>query len=193
LGLALGNALEVHEVLQALDGPCPDDLREVTLALGVEMLLLAKVAADAETARATLVRLWQDGVVRQVFRHNLELQGGDPRVLDDLSLLGRAPHVVPVEADARRLRGRRRSAALGHVVVDLGGGRRQPSDPIDPHVGIVLKKTLGDRGARGRRARVRARARTAAMAAAAAERIGAAMPVGDERRRRGALVKRRLA
>lgn len=96
LGLALGNSLELIEVVQALDGPCPDDLRELTLALGAEMLLLAGVATDLESARATLVRLWQDGVVKQVFRHNLELQGGDPRVLDDLKRL--APARRPVEA-----------------------------------------------------------------------------------------------
>lgn len=192
LGLALGNALEVHEVLQALDGPCPDDLREVTLALGVEMLLLAKVAPDAESARSTLVRLWQDGVVRQVFRHNLELQGGDPRVLDDLSLLGRAPHVIPVEADHGGCVVDVDPLLLGEVVVDLGGGRRQPSDPIDPQVGIVLKKTLGD-PVRAGDVLAFVHARTAVMAAAAVERIGAAMPVGDERRRRGALVRRRMA
>lgn len=192
LGLALGNALEVHEVLQALDGPCPEDLREVTLALGVEMLLLAGVAPDADAARSTLVRLWQDGVVRQVFRHNLELQGGDPRVLDEPSLLGRAPHVVPVEAPRGGFVADVDPLVLGHVVVDLGGGRRQPSDPIDPHVGIVLKKVLGDAVQIGD-ALAFVHARTAAAAAAAAQRVAAAMPIGDERRRRGALVKRRLA
>ena len=192
LGLALGNALEVHEVLQALDGPCPEDLREVTLALGVEMLLLAGVAPDADAARSTLVRLWQDGVVRQVFRHNLELQGGDPRVLDEPSLLGRAPHVVPVEAPRPGFVADVDPLVLGHVVVDLGGGRRQPSDPIDPHVGIVLKKVLGDAVHAGD-ALAFVHARTAAAAAAATQRVAAAMPIGDERLRRGALVKRRLA
>jgi pyrimidine-nucleoside phosphorylase len=192
LGLALGNALEVQEVLQALDGPCPEDLREVTLALGVEMLLLAGVAADADAARSTLVRLWQDGVVRQVFRHNLELQGGDPRVLDEPALLGRAPHVVAVEAPRAGFVADVDPLALGHVVVDLGGGRRQPSDPIDPHVGIVLKKGLGDAVQVGD-ALAFVHARTAAAAAAVMTRVAAAMPVGDERRRRGALVKRRLA
>ena len=192
LGLALGNALEVHEVLQALDGPCPEDLREVTLALGVEMLLLAGVAPDAEAARSTLVRLWQDGVVRQVFRHNLELQGGNPRVLDEPSLLGRAGHVVAVEAPRPGFVADVDPLELGHVVVDLGGGRRQPSDPIDPHVGLVLKKVLGDAVQIGD-ALAFVHARTAAAAAAAAQRVAAAMPIGDERRRRGALVKRRLA
>ena len=191
LGLALGNSLEVAEVLAALDGQCPDDLREVTLALGVEMLLLGGVAADAESARATLERLWRDGVVKQVFRHNLELQGGDPRVLDDATLLGRAPHVVPVEAERPGFVVDVDPLALGQVVVDLGGGRRQPTDRIDPHVGIVLKKTLGDAVHTGD---VLAFVHAANDAAAkdAHERVAAAMRLGDERRRRGPLVLHRI-
>ena len=192
LGHALGNSLEVVEVIQALDGSCPDDLRDVTLALAVEMLLLGGVTNDADSARALLLRLWRDGVVKQVFRHNLELQGCDPRVLDDLSLLGRAPHVVPVEAARSGFVSDVDPLALGHVVVDLGGGRRQPSDAIDPHVGIVLKHGLGDAVQTGD-VLAFVHARTAAAAKTAAERVAAAMPVGDERRRRGALVKQRMA
>jgi thymidine phosphorylase len=156
------------------------------------MLLLAGVASDLESAHGTLVRLWRDGVVRQVFRHNLELQGGDPRVLDDVSLLGIAPHVVAVEAPRAGFVVDVDPLALGHVVVDLGGGRRQPVDAIDPQVGIVLKHTLGDAVQAGD-VLAFVHARTAAMAQQASARVGAAMPVGDERRRRGSLVKRRLA
>jgi len=192
LGLALGNSLEVAEVLAALEGQCPDDLRAVTLALGVEMLLLAGAAPDAETAMATLERLWRDGVVRQVFRHNLELQGGDLRVMDDPAVLGCAPVVVPVEAARPGFVADVDPLALGHVVVDLGGGRRQPSDPIDPHVGIVLKKTLGDAVQSGD-VLAFVHARTATAAHDAAPRVLAAMPVGDERRRRRSIVLRRMA
>jgi pyrimidine-nucleoside phosphorylase len=192
LGLALGNSLEVVEVLQALDGTCPDDLKEVTLALGVEMLLLAGVAADAAQARATLVRLWQDGVVQRVFRHNLELQGGDPAVLDDHSLLGRAPHVVPVEAPHPGFVADVDPLQLGQVVVDLGGGRRQPGDAVDPHVGIVLRKVLGEPVHAGD-VLAFVHARTKQHAQEAVQRVAAAMPIGNERVRRGPLVKRRLA
>jgi pyrimidine-nucleoside phosphorylase len=192
LGLAIGNALEVAEVIQALDGTCPDDLREITLALGAEMLLLAGVAADAATARALLVRLWNDGVVRQVFRHNLELQGGDPRVLDEPSLLGRAPVVVAVEARRPGFVIDVDPLALGHVVVDLGGGRRQPGDAVDPLVGVVLVKTVGEPVQTGD-ALAFVHARTEAAGAAAAARVQSALAVGDERRRRGALVKQRIA
>jgi len=192
LGLALGNALEVAEVIAALDGTAPDDLRELTLALGVEMLLLAGLAVDADGARSNLERLWRDGVVRQVFRHNLELQGGDVRVLDDPSRLGRAPVVVPVQAQRPGFVSDVDPLALGHVVVDLGGGRRQPGDPIDPHVGIVLGKVLGDAVATGDVLGF-VHARDAASAKAAVLRVLTAMPIGDERRRRGPLVLARMA
>ena len=192
LGLAIGNALEVAEVLAALEGQCPDDLREVTLQLGVEMLLLAGVGGDADTARATLQRLWHDGVARQVFRHNLELQGGDLRVLDRQDVLGRAPHVVPVEARGSGHVADVDPLALGELVVDLGGGRRQPGDAIDPHVGVVLKHVLGDQVRTGD-ALAFVHARTKTDADAAVGRVLAAMPIGDERRKRRPLVMQRLA
>jgi len=193
LGLALGNALEVREVLRALEGPdrCPGDLREVTLALGVEMLLLAGVTPDADSSRALLEQLWRDGVVRQVFRHNLELQGGDPSVLDDHELLGSASHVAPVLAARAGFVTDVDPLELGLVVVDLGGGRRQPSDDVDPHVGVVLEKVLGDEVQAGDVLAV-VHASDEAAAQAAAKRVAAAMPIGDERVRRGALVRQRI-
>ena len=192
LGLALGNALEVREVLQALDGQCPDDLREVTLALGVEMLLLANVVPDAEMARATLQRLWDDGVVRQVFCDNLALQGGDVRLLEDPAMLGRAPHVVAVEAMRSGFVFDVDPLALGHTVVDLGGGRRQPSDAVDPHVGIVLRKTLGDEVRTGD-VLAFVHARTDLAARDAKEAVLQAMPVAEERVKRRPVIKKRLA
>jgi thymidine phosphorylase len=136
--------------------------------------------------------LWQDGVVRQVFRHNLELQGGDLRVLDDPGLLGRAPFVVPVEALHPGFVTDVDPLALGNLVVDLGGGRRQPQDAIDPHVGVVLRRVLGDEVDTGE-VLAFVHARTADAAQRGSQQVLAAMPVGDERRRRSALVKQRLA
>jgi pyrimidine-nucleoside phosphorylase len=192
LGRAIGNGLEVAETLDALDGNGPDDLLEVTLALGAEMLLLAGTANSAEAARDTLQRLLVDGIVRQVFRLNLEAQGGDPRILDDHALLGAAPVVEAVVAEADGHVLDVDPLALGQVVVDLGGGRRQPSDPVDPRVGVVLQKQLGDPVGRGEPlAFVHAKSR--ADAAAAVARTAAAMPVGAERRRRRGLVLHRIA
>ncbi|MCB9886930.1 MAG: thymidine phosphorylase [Planctomycetes bacterium] len=178
LGLALGNALEVREVLRALDGDCPADLREVTLALGVEMLQLAGLEADAAKARTRLEQLWRDGSLRRVFTQNLRLQGGDPRVLDDHGLLGAAPHVVSIPAPRAGFVADVDPLELGRVVVDLGGGRRQPADAVDPAVGVVLRKVLGDR-VEADEPLALVHARSAAAAEAAARRVLTAMPVGD--------------
>jgi pyrimidine-nucleoside phosphorylase len=192
LGLAIGNSLEVLEVLQALEGDCPRDLREVTMALAVEMLLLAGVAADADAAEATLSRLWRDGSVRQAFRDNLELQGGDVRVMDDHSMLGRAAHVVPVEALRSGFVVDVDPLALGHCVVDLGGGRRQPTDKIDPVVGIVLRHTLGDKVRVGD-VLAFVHASSDQAAGEAVQAVLDAIAIGDERVKRRPLVKQRLA
>ncbi len=192
LGLALGNALEVAEVLRALDGDCPADLREITLALGAEMLLLAEVANDLAAARATLEQLWAAGAVKRRFAANLRQQGGDERLLDEPQRLGVAPVVAPVPAERSGRVVDVDPLALGHVVVDLGGGRRQPGDAVDPLVGVVLAKGLGDAVGVGEPLAF-VHARTAAAAAAAVVRVRAAMPVGDERRARLPLVLARHA
>jgi thymidine phosphorylase len=154
--------------------------------------LLAGIAPDAETAETTLQQVWRDGVVRQVFRDNLELQGGDVRVIDDPSLLGRAAHVVPVEALKSGFVTDVDPLALGHVVVDLGGGRRQPADEVDPVVGILLRKTLGDEVRTGDVIAF-VHASTDLAARDAAHAVLEAMTIGRERKKRRPLIKKRLA
>ncbi len=192
LGLALGNALEIAEIAAACHGRGPSDLVELTLRLGIEMLLLAGVDRDAKAARARLERLLADGTVATWLRRNLERQGGDPRVVDEPERLGTAPHQVAVRAARRGFVQDVDPLALGHVVVDLGGGRRQPQDRIDPLVGIVLAKVRGAAIERDEPLAI-VHARTAAAAAAAAERVAAAMPIGERAGARGELVLLRVA
>ena len=189
LGRAIGNSLEVAEVLQALQGGGPEDLLEVTLALGVEMLQLAQVESDPERAAARLRDLLSQGAVREAFVHNLRLQGGDERIVDDHSILGQAVCVAPVLASRDGFVADVDPLALGEVVVDLGGGRRQPSDSIDPLVGVELQRVLGDPVAAGEPLAI-VHANSSAALQTASERVLAAMPVGDEQRRRASLIVR---
>ncbi|HET6194826.1 MAG TPA: thymidine phosphorylase, partial [Acetobacteraceae bacterium] len=192
LGRAIGNALEVAEVLDALEGRGPPDLLEVTLALGVEMLLLGGLAPDAAAARASLLGHLQDGSARACFERNLRAQGGDPAILTDRTRLGRATHVVAVRSPRNGFVTDVEPLALGLAVVELGGGRRQPTDPIDPTAGIVLKKTFGDPVLRDEiLAEVHASDAEKALDVAVA--VEQAMPIGPERRVRGPLVRARLA
>jgi|SRR5712671_2908938 len=192
LGLAIGNAVEVAEVVAALHGQGPADLLELTFALGAEMLLLAGLASGLAAATDVLRRLLADGSAREQFRSNVVAQGGDGRIVDEPDRLGRAGVVLPVPSPCAGHLVDVDPLALGRGVVELGGGRRQPHDVIDPLVGIVLHKQLGDAVAAGEPL-ASVHAGSAAAAAAIAGRVLAAMPVGEEKRRRAPLIRRRVA
>jgi len=192
LGRALGNALEVAECVRCCRGEGPPDLIELVLELGVEMLLLAGVDADAQAARARLQRLLRDGSVAACWQRNIERQGGDPRIVDEPARLPVAPHRVEVRAERSGFVADVDPLRLGHAVVDLGGGRRQPQDAVDFAVGIVLAHALGDAVERGAPLAV-VHARSATAAVQAAQAVAAAMPVGDRPGVRAPLVQRRAA
>jgi pyrimidine-nucleoside phosphorylase len=147
LGRAVGNALEVREAIETLHGRGPADLWALTLELGTHQLLMAGLAADRDAARALLTRLRDEGEGARKLAELIEAQDGDPRVVDDPSILPSAPVLVTVamahegprwvaEADAR---------AVGDAALALGAGRRSKGDPIDPAVGIVMRARIGDR------------------------------------------------
>ncbi|MGE3175434.1 MAG: thymidine phosphorylase [Planctomycetota bacterium] len=192
LGLALGNALEVEEIIAAARGQGPADLVDLVLALGAEMLLLAGVDTELAAARVRLEGKLADGSALRLLQQNIERQGGDPRVVDDPARLGAAPHRVAVTAARAGVVADVDPLALGHAIVDLGGGRRQPGDPVDPQVGIVLACGRGDRMGAGELLAT-VHARTASDAAGAAAVVQAAMPVADSAKPRAPLVQRRVA
>jgi pyrimidine-nucleoside phosphorylase len=178
LGCAAGNALEVVEAIECLRGGGPADLRELTLALGAEMLLLAGVENDIAAAAARLSRLLDSGAALACLRRNIERQGGNPRVVDEPARLGTAPHRVAVVADRSGYVVDLDPLAIGHVVRDLGGGRRQATDAIDPLVGVLLTRKRGERVERGEDL-AQVHARTAEQCAIMAARAAVAFTIGD--------------
>ena len=149
LGHACGHALEVAEAIATLKGEGPADLVEVTLALGAEMLVLANVARDTDSARADLREAIASGKALERFRKIVQRQGGDPTVLDD-------PSKLP-QALAREVYAAKRSGfvagveprAIGRGIIELGGGRTVMSDTIDPSVGFVITAKPGHRVSAG--------------------------------------------
>ena len=87
IGRAVGNAIEVAESIEIMRGGGPADTRELTVALGGEMLLLAKTHTDPESARARIEKALDDGSALAVFRRLVEAQGGDAATIDDPSKL----------------------------------------------------------------------------------------------------------
>jgi pyrimidine-nucleoside phosphorylase len=142
LGQAVGNALEVREAILTLRGEGPEDLLQVALTLAEEALKLEGL--DPGLARRAL----EEGRALEKFRAFLEAQGGDPRVVEDLSLLPLGEELpllsqeegVVQEVDALK---------VGLAVLALGGGRRKKGEAIDHGVGVHLLKKPGDRVERG--------------------------------------------
>ena len=151
---------------------------EVTTALAAEMLVLAKVADDDAAAREVLDELLASGAVRERWVRNVELQGGDPSFLDEPDRLGVAPHRVDVTASLSGSVVDIEPREIGVVACELGGGRRQPDDDIDPLVGVVLHRVLGD-AVRAGDVLAEVHARSAAAAATAAARVAGAYAIED--------------
>jgi len=138
LGNTCGNALEVRESIEFLHGNPPADLATVTYALGAEMLLLAGVTTTHEDAHARMRDAITSGRAAERFRAIIVAQGGDPRVVDDVSLLPSSPIQIEYRAARDGIVQRVEPRAIGHGVVALGGGRRAMHDVVDPAVGFDI-------------------------------------------------------
>jgi len=145
LGRACGNALEVEEAIHALTGDGPDDLVELTLALGVEMVLLAHPTTTRAEARALLTGALASGAAARKFQDVIEAQGGNPSVVDDPSVLPQAAECELFVAPRAGIVTRVEPHRIGRGVVELGGGRTRVDDPIDHSVGYIIGVRPGDR------------------------------------------------
>lgn len=144
LGSACGNALETAEAIEVLRSRGPEDVRDLVVALGVEMLLLGGLEADRDRAASRLLGALDSGAALEKFRAVIEAQGGDPRVLDDPSLLPRARTISTMTTSVAGYVGPIPPRPIGRAIHQLGGGRARMEDTIDGSVGIVLHVRPGD-------------------------------------------------
>jgi pyrimidine-nucleoside phosphorylase len=144
LGRACGNALEVEESIHGLAGEGPEDLMEVTYALGVEMLLVAGVDTDRTAARERLEKSVRSGRALETFARIIEAQGGNPAVVEDPGVLPQAKAVEVFASLAAGTVERVEPRIIGEAIVAMGGGRRVVTDAVDPSVGFVITVKPGD-------------------------------------------------
>lgn len=149
LGRAVGNALEIEECILTLQGEGPSDLVEVILALGSEMLLSAGVAGDRAEARGRLEDALASGKALERLAALIEVQGGNPAIIDDPAVLPQAEEIEVLEASAAGVVQSVEPRRIGLAVIELGGGRQRLDDDIDPGVGFVISVKPGDRVAAG--------------------------------------------
>ncbi|HET8691887.1 MAG TPA: thymidine phosphorylase [Steroidobacteraceae bacterium] len=191
LARSAGNALEVHEAIAMLQGADGDPrLREVTLALGAEVMVQGGLAPDGAAARKALDASLASGRAAERFSRMVASLGGPSDLLERAgSYLPRAPVVADVAAPATGTVLAIDTRAVGLAVVRLGGGRVAPGQAIDHAVGF---DRLVPRGAKLRAgdpiARVHARTPEAAKAAAA--ELAAEFTIGDGRPEAPPLVER---
>jgi pyrimidine-nucleoside phosphorylase len=144
LGRTVGNALEVAECIDTLKGRGPKDLESLSLELAAWMLHLGAVVPSLDAARIKVRDALQSGAGLRKFAEVIELQGGDPGVCDDLGLLPRAAEEVPLPAAVDGRVSRIGCRAVGHAGMLLGAGRDTLESRVDPAVGIVLHKKVGE-------------------------------------------------
>lgn len=144
LGNAVGNALEIKEVIDALHGDGPEDLMEVVYALGTQMLLLAKRAEDEEIARNLITESIQERKALKKFAEFIENQGGSREEILHPDMLPKARYVIPVLAEEEGCIERILAQDIGIACMTLGGGRENKESTIDHGVGIVLTKKISN-------------------------------------------------
>jgi pyrimidine-nucleoside phosphorylase len=145
LGRAVGNSLEVAECIEVLDGHGPDDLRELCLVLAAWMFLLGKTARSVDEGRNLAEKMIASGKAREKFREMIRLQGGNAAVMDDPGLLPQAKHQADVASPASGFVTGFMCEQIGTAGVLLGGGREKKEDSVDPAVGIIVHKKVGDK------------------------------------------------
>ncbi|WP_270330276.1 pyrimidine-nucleoside phosphorylase [Lapidilactobacillus dextrinicus] len=144
LGYAIGNANEIKESIAVLRGEGPEDVTELTLILGAEMLVLAGISKTTAQARTILEDHIKDGSALAAFKQLITDQGGDASIVDHPEKLPQADGQVDVIAQASGYITAIETNELGLASVKIGGGRAKKDDIVDPAVGIMMHKKLGD-------------------------------------------------
>ena len=144
LGFAIGNALEVKEAIDTLNGKGPADLMDLCLTLGSQMVHLAGIGKDLDEARSLLEESIENGKALEKFKTFIASQGGDTSVIDDPELLPKADYQIDVLANKDGFISEIIADELGIAAMMLGAGRATKESEIDLAVGIVLHKKVGD-------------------------------------------------
>ncbi|SDJ66314.1 pyrimidine-nucleoside phosphorylase [Sediminibacillus albus] len=144
LGYEVGNANEIREAVEVLQGKRIADLRDLGLELASHMTVLAGIYSSYEEAYRGLEKNLDNGKAFEAFRTFIGAQGGDTAMIDDLSKLPSAPNHIEVTADTDGFVAEIDAESIGVAAMYLGAGRATKDDKINHAVGITLNKKIGD-------------------------------------------------
>ncbi|MFZ9594751.1 MAG: thymidine phosphorylase [Bdellovibrionia bacterium] len=148
LGYAVGNSLEVQESIEVLrnekkDTTCSADLKELSIHLCAQMLVLSKQVKTLTEGRKLVHTKLSDGSAWKIFQQMVQSQGGNLKQILNPSLLPKAPHQVTWRAKRSGFISKIQTETIGLILIALGGGRKKATDRIDHSVGLVFHKKLG--------------------------------------------------
>jgi pyrimidine-nucleoside phosphorylase len=144
IGFTVGNALETAEALEVLHGEGPEDLQELTYALGAEMLRAAGTTKSKGEAERMLAQAVRNGSAARKMAEIVGAQGGDARVVDEPDRMKLARHRTTVTATGEGFVTEIDPLEVGYASMGLGAGRTRAEDAVDPGAGIRLHVRLGD-------------------------------------------------
>lgn len=149
LGKNIGNSLEVIEAIEALNGNMEEDVKNVVLLLGADMLKLAGKGNNLEENKKRILESISNGKALAKFKELIVNQGGDVSYIDEPKRFKKAEYILPVYAEGSGTINRLDAEEVGELAVFLGAGRIQKEDTIEPEVGIRLEKKTGDKVEKG--------------------------------------------
>ena len=144
LGKNVGNTLEVIEAIEALKGNMEEDVKNVVLELGSNMIKLAGKGNDLEENKRKMIQNIQNEKALDKFKELVENQGGDISYIEDTNKFGKAKYILPVVLEKEGTITELKAEEIGKLSVFLGAGRIKKEDRIDVEAGIVLNKKIGD-------------------------------------------------
>jgi len=149
LGNAVGNALEVQEAIEILKGGHKGDLLEVSMVLAAWMLVVSEICTTETEARNKLEEALDSGAALEKLSAMIEAQGGDAGVTEDVLRLPQAAKKISIKSEKSGWISQIHAEEIGISALLLGAGRTKKTDPIDPAVGLWMKKRLADKVAVG--------------------------------------------
>lgn len=145
LGFAVGNSLEVIEAIETLKGHGPEDLLNLALTIGSNMLMIAKKAGNFEEGKKMLLATIENGSAIEKLKEFVKAQGGDERMVDNTDLFPKAKYEMKVIANKDGIISKINAEKVGVIAMELGAGRATKDSVIDLSVGIVFSKKRGEK------------------------------------------------
>jgi pyrimidine-nucleoside phosphorylase len=149
LGNYVGNALEIKECIEYLQGKVYPDIHEITSALASEMLLMTGLAADEATAMQKIEHAISSGAALHKLQEFIAAQDGNPGVCDNVTILPQAKYQIPIHAQQTGWIHAVNSQSIGYALIEIGAGRRTLQSPLNYAAGAYLPLKIGDSTQKG--------------------------------------------